>query len=79
MKVIKKGQELVITIPLEKPKPSKSGRTLLVCSSRGVRPLAVSVEGKTLYLVLNGFIYPEERVPVGNTKNRERSDEDDEE
>ena len=78
MKVRQRGQELVITIPLERPKPSKSGRTLLVCSSRGVRPVGVSVEGKTLYLVLNGFIYPEERVPVGATKNRERSDEDDE-
>jgi hypothetical protein len=78
MKVIKRGQELVITIPLERPKPSKSGRTLLVCSSRGVRPVPVSVEGKTLYLVLNGFIYPEERVPVGDPKNRKRSDEDDE-
>jgi hypothetical protein len=44
-----------------------------------VRPVGVSVEGKKLYLVLNGFIYPEERVPVGATKNRERSDEDDEE
>ena len=76
MKVKKRGQELVITIPLEKPKPSTSGRTLLVCSSRGVRPVGVSVEGKTLYLVLNGFIYPEERVPVGDTKNRQRSDED---
>ena len=76
MKVTKRGQELVITIPLERPKPSKSGRTLLVCSSRGVRPVGVSVEGKTLYLVLNGFIYPEERVPVGDTKNRQRSDED---
>jgi hypothetical protein len=79
MKVRQRGQDLVITIPLEKPKPSKSGRTLLVCSSRGVRPAGVSVEGKKLYLVVNGFIYPEERVPVGNTKNREGSDEDDEE
>ena len=76
MKIIKRGQKLVITIPLERPKPSKSGLTLVVCSSRGVRPVGVSVEGKTLYLVLNGFIYPEERVPLGDTKNRQRSNED---
>jgi hypothetical protein len=57
MKAEMKGKDLVITIPLEKPKPSKSGKSLVVCSSHGVQQVAVEVDGKPLYVVVNGFIF----------------------
>jgi hypothetical protein len=57
MEVKKNGNKLVITIALEKPKPSKSGKSLVVCSSHGVQQVAVEVDGKPLYVVVNGFIF----------------------
>jgi hypothetical protein len=70
------GKDLVITIVLEKPRPSKSGKTLVVCSSRGVRTLSVKVNGHPIHIVLNGFIYPEERELVARNKSRDMSEED---
>jgi hypothetical protein len=71
-----KGKDLVITIALEKPSPSKSGKTLVVCSSRGVRTLSVRVNGQPIHIVLNGFIYPEEREIVARNKSRDTAEED---
>ena len=79
MKVERKGKELVITIAIEKPSPSKSGKSLVVCSSRGVCTLPIKVAVKALQLVINGFIYREERKSVATNKNQEPPKEDVEE
>ena len=77
MKAKRKGKELVITIPLlETPKPSKSGKTLVVFSSRGVRPLSVEINGKPIYVALNGFIYPDAPSSVTRNKKQETPEED---
>jgi hypothetical protein len=77
MKAELKGKDLVVTIPLlEKPTPSKSGKTLLVFSSRGVRPLSVEINGKPVYAALNGFIYPDAPTSVTRNMKEETPEED---
>jgi hypothetical protein len=72
-----KGKNLVITIPLfEKPKPSSSGKSLLVCSSRGVKKLSVKFDGQPIRIVLNGFIDLPAPTSVTRNKNQETPEED---
>ena len=49
--------QLVISLPMETPTPSASGKTLIVASSRGVRSSTVKVDGKDVCVVANAFIY----------------------
>jgi hypothetical protein len=50
---------LMIEVPLERPSPSKSGKTLVVASSHGVVTTEVTYRRKRIALVLNAFIYPD--------------------
>lgn len=59
---------LKIQVPLETPVRSKSGKTLLVASSRGVVMTDVKYKGKAVALVLNAFIYPDRNDPGGKAK-----------
>jgi hypothetical protein len=53
---VKNGQ-LVITLPLRKePKPSASGKTLVVASTSGNQPTAVQINGETLIVGVNAYI-----------------------
>jgi hypothetical protein len=57
MTVEVKGGNLVITIPMAKdPQPSASGKTLVVCSTRGNIETEVEVKGKPLTIGLNAYI-----------------------
>ena len=56
MKVEIKGNELVITIPMTKPTPSASGKTLVVASSHGNQPTSAQVDGKPVVVGLNAYI-----------------------
>jgi hypothetical protein len=51
-----KGKQLVITADLETPTPSASGKTLVVCSTRGNLATAAKVEGKPIIVGLNAYI-----------------------
>ena len=56
MKVeVEKGR-LVISLKLRKPSPSKSGKTLLVASTRGVRQSNVKIRGRRVRVNANAFI-----------------------
>lgn len=50
------GGKLIITADLETPTPSASGKTLVVCSTRGNMKTDVMVEGKPLTIGLNAYI-----------------------
>jgi len=50
------NNELVIRIPLEKPKPSSSGKTLIVASTGGNVQTDVEVNGKPVFVGLNAYI-----------------------
>ena len=56
MQVEIKNGNLVITIPMQKPTPSASGKTLVVASSHGNQPTAVQVDGKPIIVGLNAYI-----------------------
>lgn len=57
MKVTIENNELVIRIPVERPpRPSKSGKTLIVATSSGNVTTDVTVEGKQVVVGLNAYI-----------------------
>jgi hypothetical protein len=56
MKVVIEKNELVIRIPLQKPTPSKTGRTLIVASSGGNIATTATVDGKPVIVGLNAYI-----------------------
>lgn len=56
MKVTIEKGELVIRIPMQDPKPSASGKTLVVASSHGNQQTTAVVNGKPVYVGLNAYI-----------------------
>jgi hypothetical protein len=60
VKVARKKNLLKIAIPIEKPVPSKSGKTLVVASTHGLLSTDVKYKGRHIVLLLNAFIYPGE-------------------
>ena len=56
MKVEIKGNELIITVEMQKPTPSASGKTLVVASSHGNQTTTAMVDGKPLVVGLNAYI-----------------------
>jgi hypothetical protein len=75
---------LVIELPLEKPRPSATGKTLLVASTRGVQRSTARFKGKTISVVANAFIFPDTGVterpgkPSGAQRHERDEEEDDE-
>jgi hypothetical protein len=56
MKAEVKGNELVITIPMNPPRPSASGKTLVVASSGGNVQTTAEVDGKPIIIGVNAYI-----------------------
>ena len=56
MKVEIKGNELIITVEMQKPTPSASGKTLVVASSHGNQATTAMVDGKPVIVGLNAYI-----------------------
>ena len=44
--VTREGDTLVIRIPIEAPKPSSTGKTLVVASTRGNQKTGIQIDGK---------------------------------
>jgi hypothetical protein len=49
---------LVITLPLQSPTPSSSGKTLIVASSEGNKKTGLMIEGKEVVVGVNAYIKP---------------------
>ena len=47
---------LVITLPLQKPTPNGSGKTLVVASTHGNQRTTVEIDGKPLTIGVNAYI-----------------------
>lgn len=47
---------LVITIPLQTPSPSSSGKTLIVATSGGNKPTDAVVDGKQVIVGVNAYV-----------------------
>ena len=61
-RIDKSQRWLIIKIPLQTPKASKSGN-LVIASSRGVKADEASINGKPIYAVANAWIYPDSPKP----------------
>lgn len=59
LSVTRDGDMLVIRIPISKPTPSASGKTLVVASTRGNQKTSMQIDGKDLYLGVNAYVYAE--------------------
>jgi len=55
MKVELKGNELIITLPVS-PRPSKSGKSLVIASSAGNQPTSAVYEGKPIIIGVNAYV-----------------------
>lgn len=51
-----KGKTLVLTIPLQKPTPSKSGKSMIVASTGGFTSTTAIVDGKPVRIAVNAII-----------------------
>jgi len=51
-----KGGKLVITMDLESPRPSASGKTLVVASTHGNMATAAVIDGKPVIVGVNAYI-----------------------
>jgi hypothetical protein len=51
-----KKKEVTIVMSLDKRIPSKSGKTLRVCSTEGNKPSDAKVDGKTVIVGVNAYI-----------------------
>jgi hypothetical protein len=68
-----KRRNLVITLPLEVPRPSGSGKTLVIASSRGTQRSTARYGGKVVCVNVNAFVYPDpspETTASGEKKKR---------
>ena len=57
MKVEVKDGQLVISIPMQQPAPSASGKTLVVASTHGNIKTSAMVDGKPITIGLNAYIH----------------------
>ena len=58
MKVAIENNELVIRIPMCEPRPSSSGKTLVVATTGGNQTTTALVQGKPFIIGLNAYIKP---------------------
>lgn len=56
MEVKVEGNTLIIRLPLESPRPSASGKTLVVASSHGNKATSAQVDGKNITIGVNAYI-----------------------
>lgn len=53
-----KGKKLIVTIDIEEPKPSASGKTLSIASSRGNQKTEAKFNGQEVTIGLNAYVKP---------------------
>ena len=57
MKIEIKGNECIITLPIKNPlEPSKSGKSMILCTSNGIVPTTLSYQGKVVKAGVNIFV-----------------------
>ena len=50
------GKSIVITLELQPPAPSASGKTLVIATTRGNQPTAAQLDGKPVYVGVNAYV-----------------------
>jgi hypothetical protein len=72
---IKNGR-LVIDLPLQKPKLSSTGKTLIIASTYGVQSSAAQYKGKPISIVANAFVYPDASAAKSEAAEEEQEEEE---
>lgn len=49
---------IIITLPVEKPTASSSGKTLVVASSHGNQASGINLNGKAVIIGVNAYVKP---------------------
>jgi hypothetical protein len=68
-----KNGVLMISIPLQEPKLSTSGKSLVIATSRGKQRTALKLEGKTVYVVANAFFEVDEAKGTDSAKSKPKT------
>lgn len=58
MTAVIQGSNLIITLPLQTPRPSASGKTLVVATSGGNMSTTARVADKAVTIGVNAYIKP---------------------
>lgn len=61
--------KLTITIPRRTPKPSASGKTLVLGTTRGVRTGEATYKGQPVCVVASAFVYPKQKSKSGDRRS----------
>jgi hypothetical protein len=70
---IRKGM-LITEVPLiNPPKESKSGKTVLVATSKGPRRTRLRVDGKPVFVIVNAFVRPDEYLRKAKRRKKVRT------
>ena len=59
MKVEIKDGQLILTVPMQSPTPSVTGKTLLVATTHGATKTGLLVDGKPLTVNVSAWIKPQ--------------------
>jgi hypothetical protein len=63
---------LVITLPIEKARPSASGKNVLIASSHGARLTTARMNGKIISAVVSAFVPNDEPVNTKDSKKKRK-------
>lgn len=63
---------LVITLPLEEPRPSASKKNVLVASSHGAQLTTARINGKIISAVVSAFVPNDEPVKTKDSMKQKR-------
>ena len=63
---------LIVVLPLEQPKLSATGKTLVVASSRGVRRTTCRIDGEIVCVIANAFVYASGQEDGTSTRKRKK-------
>jgi hypothetical protein len=77
MKVKISADEIIVTIPRQRPKLSASGKSLVIATTRGKQHSGEKIDGKSVFVVANAFVevdqdadLPPEKPVVRRTKKK---------
>ena len=73
VKIDKQSNCIVIVLPMEKARPSASGKTTLIATSHGLASGEASYSGRPVMVAASAFVYPDELPAVEKSKSREPS------
>lgn len=64
-------KNIVIRLPLEQPRPSSSGKSTLIATSRGLITGEAKYKNKPVVIVASAFIFPDKKTKPSKRKRKE--------